>query len=385
MKSPRELGQRLIRQWESADLRESRLLLEPEAWPISLSIPRPTAKVFNAEANRIKEHLAQWRSVAIGEVVWEGASYRVAAEPVAMPTRWLLATPQEWAQACGLAGRREVGDELRVLVQILCAADALFHSLLIRRRSLWRGRALDEVLQAVKLAELLEPESAAGRPLRALGIEGVDTKFLERNESLLVTLLDLRFDGEVSHLGLAGFLGAYREGDHWLLVVDLDGGLLPFAKQRVRAAELAGVALPGRRVLIVENESCLHQLPKLPQTLAILGAGFDLSWTLSPSLLEKKVGYWGDLDSWGLGFLGQVRANLPQVHALLMSEAVFQQHEEFAVCEPVHSSADPHPALTDGERSLLRRLLHTEKGRLEQEYLPAEVVQRALLDWAEIE
>ena len=96
--------------------------------------------------------------------------------------------------------------------------------------------------------------------MRTLSLEGVDTKFFERNARLVTTLLDARYDGEVSQIGLETFLGAVTEGDHWLLVMDLDGTLLPFQKQRVRSSELRDIALPGERLLIVENECCQHQI-----------------------------------------------------------------------------------------------------------------------------
>jgi len=74
-------------------------------------------------------------------------------------------------------------------------------------------------------------------------------------------MLDILFDGQVSELGLEAFLGADDEGHHWLLVADLDGGLLPFSQLRVRARELEEVPMPGASMLIVENERCIHQLP----------------------------------------------------------------------------------------------------------------------------
>ena len=118
-----------------------------------------------------------------------------------------------------------------------------------------------DVEQALRLVLQLQPGFADGLPLRALPIIGNDTKFFERNERFLLALLDIRFDGEASRQGLEAFLGAYAERGHWLLVIDLDGSLLPFAQLRVRASELSRQSLPGNHLLIVENETCQHQLP----------------------------------------------------------------------------------------------------------------------------
>ncbi len=73
-------------------------------------------------------------------------------------------------------------------------------------------------------------------------MQGNDSKFFERHASLLTALLDERFDGEASRQGLAGFLGALPEDDHWLLIAPLAPGLLPFAQMRVRASELLTTA-----------------------------------------------------------------------------------------------------------------------------------------------
>lgn len=40
-----------------------------------------------------------------------------------------------------------------------------------------------------------------------LGLEGIDTKFFERHGSLIVSFLDVRFDNDVSEMGLEAFLG----------------------------------------------------------------------------------------------------------------------------------------------------------------------------------
>jgi len=168
-----------------------------------------------------------------------------------------------------------------------------------------------------------------------------------------------------------------------LLVIDLDGALLPFPKMRVASSDLIKAHLPGKRVLIVENESCQHQLPRLPDTLAILGAGFDLEWTRSDQLNSKSVAYWGDIDTWGLQFLGKARRNLPELKALLMTAEVFESNRAATVVEPVVAAVDCPDGLVESERQLYSQLLEEQKGRLEQEFLSTQVVEQALRRWAE--
>jgi hypothetical protein len=289
-----------------------------------------------------------------------------------------LRRPSEWIEACA---DRALRAEFNSLAHLVSETDDVFHSMLVRRRSLWSGEDLQEVVLAARLAMALEPGCAEGRPLRLLSLEGIDTKFFERHARLVTALLDARYDGEVSRIGLESFLGALVDGDHWLLVVDLDGSLLPFEKQRVRSHELADTSLPGDNLLIVENESCQHQLPRMPGTIAVLGTGFDLDWINDQTTGNKRVGYWGDLDTWGLHFLSAARNKSPQLTPLMMTTEVYERFQESAVPEPIVASGELPPGLTKLEQGLYKRLIQESRGRLEQEFLPRDFVEAIILAW----
>lgn len=379
MKSPAELRLVLRRQWENRAQREFRLLGMEGAWPFVVPIGRPSPSMISADLDAVKRHVAAWRGVKVGEVVWREVRYRAADAPVEVPIGWKIRKPSEWIDACAEPSVRHEFDCLAALVE---QVDPIFHCLLIRRRSLWRGKPLAEVVQATRLSNALQPGAANGKPLRTLSVEGIDTKFFERHAHLVTALLDVRFDGEVSLLGLETFLGAHCEGDHWLLVIDLDGSLLSFRTQRVRSSELRDSMMPGKRVLIVENESCQHLLPSIPETVAVLGAGFDLQWTRADWLADKQVAYWGDIDTWGLRFLADARTMIGSVDAVMMTSEIYQQFTESAVPEPVVAGTELPAGLTPAERDLYARLLKEKHGRLEQEFLPEPLVHHFLLKWA---
>jgi hypothetical protein len=378
MKTPDELARKLARQWENPDLREARLLGDTDAWPICLAIGRPLGRALKSDLDSVRIHIRRWRKVRTGTVIWDSSAYRAAAERVEIPVRWEIQNPAEWADACG---DRMVRSEFETLSRLIEHTDRLFHPSLVRRRSLWRGRAGGEVVQAAQLALLLEPSCAKGKPLRTLSAAGIDTKFFERNERLITALLDVRFEGEPGKLGLESFLGALAERDHWLLVRDLGGGLLPFEMLRVRASELRETALPAERILIIENENCHHQLPNLPGCIAVLGSGFDLTWTTGVWLQNKIVAYWGDIDTWGLSFLAKARANIPPLTALMMDRQVFTDHATAAVSEPVIADLTPPANLAPDEQSLYKWLTHLERGRLEQEFVQSSVIHRKVIGW----
>jgi hypothetical protein len=378
MKSPTELARRWARQWEVADTREQRLL-DARSWPVSLPIGKPSAAEFTQRTAHVREHFKRWRAVGVGRVLWEPITFRGGGEPVEVPVQWLLDSPSEWAAACDEPAVRK---EFERLGRLAAAADPIFHRTLVRQRYLLQDRPEEEVAKAIELARVLTPGFASGRPLRALGACGVDSKFFERHRALIVQLLDARFDGQVSDLGLEAFLEALDEGEHWLLVAPLASGLLPFAQQRVRAREISAQPLPGSHVVIVENERCLHQLPSLPDTVAVLGAGLNLEWLSAAWFQDRRIAYWGDLDTWGLLMLSRARERQAHLQSLLMNRALFDLlAPTSAVAESTHADEQLPNGLTDAEGELYVYLRKLEKGRLEQEMIPREQVMTEFMEW----
>ena len=389
MKSPQQLAAQLARHWQRSEWREQHLQPSPGTWPITLAIGPPDASTFRDAGTALRQHLQQWNTIATGgpgTVQWEARSYRGGAAPVKVPMQWTLARPSECITAITRfagPGHAEIAADYQALATVLGAVDARFHRLLLRRLALWRHLPTDQVITATRVALQLKPGCAAGKPLRALAVAGNDSKFFERHDSLIKALLDALFDGEASRQGLTAFLGASPEGEHWVLVAPLGPGLLPFARQRVTTTELQATALPARHILLVENERCLHQLPKpLPGTIAILGSGLNLAWLSAPWLQQRNVAYWGDQDTWGFAMLAVARQHLPGLHALMMDRDTFEAHAAVAVTEPVHAvESAAYRGLLAHEADLAQHLRSLEKGRLEQEFLSAATVSAAFQKW----
>ncbi len=377
MKSPSEIAARLAKQWQQTFWRVERLL-SPESWPLVIAIGKPSGRQFADQTGLVQAHVQRWRQVTVGDVLFQDTNFRAAAEPVSLPVQWVLHTPSEWAAATADA---EVQQEFALLETLVGSVNQRYWEVLVRERALWRNKPVSDITAAATLADSLTPGMAEGRPLRLLNGLGVDTKFIERNAVLLTRLLDERYDGMASQQGLSGFLDAPDDKDHWLLVVPLAQGLLPFKRQRITARELANACLPGSRVVVVENEQCEHLLPAMPGTVAILGAGLDIHWLAGGALKTKAVAYWGDMDTWGLLMLARARRALPAINSLMMREAHFKAFcRDCAVPEPVHAEL-PTSGLTEHEVAFFHFLKAQPQGRLEQEYLPAQDVQRELLGW----
>ena len=391
MKSPQQLAQVLARYWQRNDWRTTHLLPPSEGWPLRLSIGLPDSQTFLAQPALLREHLQQWQAVTdsgIGEVEWTQRRFRAASEPVHMPAHWVIHRPSQYLQAIRQFGGRaqaHIVQDYQALQTVLTQVDPALHHVLVRRLALWRETPLQAVITAARMAMELGPQCAQGKPLRALALQGNDSKFFERHGALLRLLLDERFDGAASREGLTAFLGASDDADHWLLVLPLQPDLLPFPRLRLSTRELQHMALPGQRLLLVENEQCAHHLPRpLPGTVAVLGSGLDLEWLSATWLQQRQVGYWGDIDSWGLKMLATARRHLPQIQALLMDRPTFEAHAQHAVVEPTPASLQEYRQwLLPQEQALADWLVQQGRGRLEQEFLLSSAVEHALQRWTE--
>lgn len=379
LKLPEDIAFGLVRQWARTDKRLE-LMSADTLWPICIRIGKPTAQEIRNDLKKVKNFLASWSGVKTGRVNWMSVAYRGLAEPLNIPESLELASTEEWIES---TRNHAIQSEFRKLKGILENTDAIYHDLLIRRRQLVNSMETNDCIKAVEVASLLSPACAAGIPLRGISLAGIDTKFIENNQTLVADLLDIRFDGVVKPIGLEAFLGTIPSDFHWLLVVDLDGDLLPMERIRVRDTELLERELPGKRVLIIENEQCLHLVPKLKDTIAILGAGLNLSW-LSASWFDHRIlGYWGDIDTWGLTMLATACQMQPGMTPLLMTQEIFfESTADKVVVEPVSAALTPPENLEREQSQLYEHLLAAEKGRLEQEFLPRRTVERELGEWA---
>ncbi len=380
LRSPQYFAQKLAKQWQQSKLRRARLLGDDGAYPIRLPIPAPSTNDCEYHLPDVKAHLQAWQAQSVGNVIWTERNYRSLAQPLSVPRCWEITSPSEWIAACNdPTVTREYQHYARIIQQV----SPCFHRLLISQKKLIMERDSDSVIRACRLAEQLEPDIACGSPLRTLAMAGIDSKFFERHRKLLVKLLDLRFDGEVSRLGrwgLEAFLGASKD-EHWVLLLDLDGNLLPFSQQKVRVPELRDKGLPAADLLIIENVQVIHLLPQLPDTIAVLGAGLDLAWLQAEWLNHRRIRYWGDMDTWGLAMLARARSYRSDIQSILMNAELFHKYQHKAVPEPCLADnyiADVFSYLSDEEHDFYHFLQSAEHGRLEQEFILSDDVLAVL-------
>jgi hypothetical protein len=151
----------------------------------------------------------------------------------------------------------------------------------------------------------------------------------------------------------------------------------------VPVTQFAQLNPPVDRVFVTENEVNGLAFPDMPESMVIFGLGYgvqtlaDVGW-----LQNKKLHYWGDIDTHGFAILNRFRAIFPQAQSFLMDRETLLAHRELWVTE-AERFLGVLTQLTETEQSLLIDLQQNHLGeqvRLEQERISFHWLQQALSD-----
>ncbi|MGL6160766.1 DUF3322 domain-containing protein [Microbulbifer sp.] len=376
------------REWDNRRHFRQRLTGE-RPFPIRLPLKPPSPAQALADMAQLQNLVEQWRRWPRQEQVqWGSRQFRHLGAwrlPVALQidsVQALLDCLGDDALALGHHWQK-------VMAPLLDLDQSLFPELARHLDALEPMCERDARLLA-RLLPQLHAGLGRGQYLRALPLVGVDTKFVETWQPLIGELLDKLHRGAITSAGgLLAWLGCRENPKGWLLVRPLCAetrarlGGLPLLQ--LDGETIAGQPLPAGRILIVENRQSSTGtglgLPPLDDCIAIFGGGRNLGWMRAPWLADKRVGYWGDIDSWGLTLLGEARVHRPQLQSLMMDVETLERFSQLQVAEPAPQTDCP-AGLAPGERALWERLRSEgENIRLEQERLPQDYVRSRLEAW----
>lgn len=213
-----------------------------------------------------------------------------------------------------------------------------------------------------------------------LALAGVHTKFIEGHKAVLAELLDLVLPEEAingAYGGASGFCRRYgfldkpsrvrfrvldpsvrllrTEGDHDITLTE---------------RSFASLDLPLSTVFITENEINFLAFPDVPGGMVLFGAGYGFDNLAGADWFhQKKIHYWGDIDTHGFAILNQLRGLFPHARSFLMDQQTLLAHRPLWGMEPQQETADL-ARLNDEERDLYDQLRCHRWGdrvRLEQE------------------
>jgi len=375
------------REWDNRRHLLQRLTGE-RPFPLRLSLKPPAPAQALADMAHLQALVEQWRHWPHPQQVrWDTRQFRHLGS-WQLPVALKIESMQDLIECLGNDAVALANHWQQVMAPVQALAPALFPTLARHLDTLERMSAGDAELLA-RLLPQLYAGLGSGHYLRGLPLSGVDTKFVETWQPLISALLDTLHDSAITAAGgLLPWLGCRPAPKSWLLVRPLCPatqdhlGGLPLLQ--LDADTLTRQPLPADNILIIENRQSTPGtglgLPPLDNCIAVFGGGRNLAWMRAPWLAEKHIGYWGDIDSWGLTILGEARGYQPQLQSLMMNVDTLQRFAQFQVAETVPGTARPG-GLTSGEQRLWDVLQRTGHRRLEQERLPQDYVRRCLEAW----
>lgn len=361
-------------------------LLGTRPFPIPCLLKPPTGSQALEDLDHFHGYIAAWRKWPWpNQVAWVTKRFRQLGE-CEIPVRLEIESTQALIAALGAEAVERSRGWAERMEPLLSLDKALFNTL-IKVLAELEKLSMVEIHLLIRLLPQLQCGMGRGRYLRALPLQKVDTKFVELNESLITALLDAIHDQEVSaHGGLEAWLGCRAKPSNWLYVKPLcpevKGRFAGLDLVRLSFEQLMTYSLPAENVLMVENLQAGYSLSELRDTIAVFGGGSNTAWVQADWLKSKRIGYWGDLDTWGLKFLSDVRLRQPHVEAVMMDRETLIAHVERGVCEELPAEL-PEYGLTPAEQTLFDDLRSSRfgVGRLEQERLSQDFVEKSLNRW----
>ncbi len=210
--------------------------------------------------------------------------------------------------------------------------------------------------------------------IRQLDIEGIDTKFIEKHQSVLGELMEILLPKADFDLNQKKFEDRFRLRKKPTMVrfriLDKNDSIRVFRDITVPFEEFQSWDNDIENVFFTENEINFLSFPAFKNSIVIFGKGYgiellrDVKW-----LKNKKVYYWGDIDTHGFNILSIARGFLPKIKSFLMTEQILTEHKALWVTEDKPFLSEIKN-LTEQEQNLLSKLQNDYFGpkvRMEQE------------------
>lgn len=229
----------------------------------------------------------------------------------------------------------------------------------------------DDVL---KVCNYFLEHPTPGLYARELPID-VETKFVERHESILRDLLDVLLpesgkreaDRFEERFGLR-----YDEPLIRLRLLDAEIKVhlnIPVDDMSLPLSQFCALNWSGLTGLVAENKMSFLTLPKVPKGLGIWGGGGAAELlTRAPWLARCRLFYWGDVDVHGFHILSRLRRTFPEIVSVMMNEDTLQAMSKL-VGKAKKASYEDVSGLSEEEHRTYQ-LVGSKSLLLEQERIP---------------
>ncbi len=381
-----ELKARLEKLWQRGDLLTG-TQQEGSRFPLRLPLKGPRPGELGHRFEEVRAWVQHWAALEMEHglpLEWREVNSREIGRN-RLPVALLL---EQREQALALIGKQQSARRFDALhLEILGRYPALGGW--VARHPLQTLALCDQWPRLLSVLDWLTTHPRPGLYLRQLELPGVHTKFIEGHKKLLMTLLDTVLDPaaiDASARGASSFEARYgfraRPVQVRFRLLDPALALHGLRDLQIPVEDFSRLALAVDTVFITENLINGLAFPDHPRALVLFGLGYGLdSLRSTPWLADKRIWYWGDLDTHGFAMLDQLRSYFPQTRSLLMDRATLLAHEPLWGEEP-KPVRKPLPRLNDAEQALYDDLCHDRLApalRLEQERIGFDRLQATLL------
>ncbi|MBA4723378.1 MAG: hypothetical protein H2067_19855 [Alcanivorax sp.] len=332
--SPADLRQQMEKYWQRGDVLRARLDGEP-LFPLPLRLRKPGARDLTERFAEVADWVSALRDDAKDKrgfgytVHWRQRRHRVQGANH-LPDAITVDTEDD---ALRWLGRQDDAARFSWLADGTMATFPTLRSWL-RQRPL-RVLAHEPVWNDL-LAVLIwfQAHPRPGVYLRELDIPGIHTKFIETHRGLLSELLDAVLPAgaiDTGATGVRGFNRRYGLRDKPVPIrfrlLDERLAIQGLTDLTVPVEQLARLDPSADTVFITENEINGLAFPPFPKALVIFGLGYRVEVLRHlPWLADKRLYYWGDIDTHGFAILHRFRQLFPHAHSLLMDRATLEAH-----------------------------------------------------------
>lgn len=169
--------------------------------------------------------------------------------------------------------------------------------------------------------------------LRELPIESIDTKYIENNKSIIDELLhEILPEDKINNNAKKFENKFYLKSEEELVFIRiLDEKLFinqKISHIRLPVSQFNQLQIDCVNVFITENKMNCLTFPNVQNSIVIFGKGYEIDIIKNADwLINKKIYYWGDIDTHGLNILSRIRSFYKQTISVLMDMETFNKQE----------------------------------------------------------
>lgn len=384
--TPADLCMQVSRLWERGELLAG-VATGASLFPKRLVLKSPTSAEITERFEDIRQWSSSLRAIAHCRLEIREFRHRVFGANALPVEVWI----DSFEDAVALIGKQRDAARFALLLNATRTREPRLVPWLAKR-PLKALELADVWGRLVDVCVWLEAHPRPGIYLRQIDVPNVHTKFIETHRSVLSELLDYVLPAatvDLARSGLNQFAARYGLREKPLRirfrVLDAKKALFhPASTEQdvtLDAASFARLELDVSRVFITENEINFLAFPAVDDSMVVFGAGYGFEMFANTTWLsDRRICYWGDIDTHGFAILDQLRHQFDHVESFLMDRETLMAFESQWDREDKQTLRDL-PRLTRDERTLyddLRDNRLRKNLRLEQERISFGWVKAAL-------